>query len=153
MGNEFEWSVQMRHIYPCFKCAPLMHMIAEWRSENERWHRTHPITTLCGCSCGGYWGEATVAALPIPSEVLKASGVKESYFNVKNTLFIGTSLLLLMTSDIWRFLWVGALGLKTCTLKNALCCCRPQQPSVLISKWAALSLLAVEYDRNSPDMS
>ena len=48
---------------------------------------------------------------------------------------------------------VGALGLKTCTSKNALCCCRPQQPSVLISKWAASSLLAVEYDRKSPDRS
>ena len=51
------------------------------RNENERWHRSHLITTLYGCSHLVKISEVrhlwfTVVAFSIPSEVLKTSGVK-----------------------------------------------------------------------------
>ncbi len=67
---------------PCLERDPLRHITVERNRENERWHLSQPMTLLYGCSRLVEMRVArrlytTVAALPIPPEVLSTSGVNE----------------------------------------------------------------------------
>ena len=67
---------------PCRERDPLKHITAERSREKEKWHLSQPITILYGCSLLAAIAVAsrlyaTVAALPIPPEVLNINGVKD----------------------------------------------------------------------------
>ena len=74
--------VSMSGAKPCLERDPLRHITVERSSEKERWHLSQPITLLYGSSRLAAMRVAsrlyvTVAALPIPPEVLKTSGVND----------------------------------------------------------------------------
>ena len=79
-GSTNSTGVSMRGAKPCLERDPLRHITVERSSEKERWHLSQSITLLYGCSHLAAKRVAsrlyvTVAALPIPLEVLKSSGV------------------------------------------------------------------------------
>ena len=68
---------------PCWECDPLRQITAEHSREKERWHLSMPVMLLYGCSLLAAIRVAsclyaTVAALPIPLEILNSSGVKDA---------------------------------------------------------------------------
>ena len=76
---------------PCREHDPLRHITAERSKEKERWHLSHPITLLCGCSLLAAIREASRFCQGFSREVaylIMAYRWKPSFWAVQRMVYI-----------------------------------------------------------------